>query len=477
MSGKGKNTAAKAGIGYTIGNVLVKGINFISLPIFSRIMTTDQFGVYNVFVSYEAILCLIVGFAMHSSLRTANLDYKGKIDEFTSSISIVYILTTVFMMLIVAVFGQWLEPLMGFSITVLFLLVVYSFGSAILTLYNNRISIDYRYKTFLVISAVNSIGNVLISLLLMFTICSEQRDLGRILGVTITMGGIAVVLLLSMYKKSKPRVNKKYWKFAFLYSLPIVPHGVSQVLLAQFDRIMIRNIISDSVAGIYSLAANIKLILTIVTTSIATAWGNWFYEQMEKNDIKTIKKYAVMITALFSIFSIGLLSISPEMIFILGGKEYDQGKYVAIPMIVDAFILFIYNVIVQTEYYKKKTVYIMIGTIVAAIIDIVLNVIFIPMYGFIAAAYTTLFAYICYLIMHLLISYRLVRFSVLPGKWLVVFTALVVGTAAADIVLIDMMWLRWLICAVLVIPMTLLLFRAYKKSKKQSSKSESKKED
>ena len=53
MSEKGKNTAAKAGVGYTVGNVLVKGINFISLPIFSRIMTTDQFGIYNVFVMDE----------------------------------------------------------------------------------------------------------------------------------------------------------------------------------------------------------------------------------------------------------------------------------------------------------------------------------------------------------------------------------------------------------------------------------------
>ena len=106
-------------------------------------------------------------------------------------------------------------------------------------------------------------------------------------------------------------MNKKYWKFSFLYSIPIVPHGVSQVLLGQFDRIMIRNIVSDSAAGIYSLAGNIKLILTIITTSIATAWGNWFYEQMEKNDIEKIKKYAVLITAMFTVLCVGMMGISP----------------------------------------------------------------------------------------------------------------------------------------------------------------------
>ena len=470
MIKKGKNTAAKAGIGYTVGNILVKGINFVSLPFFSRLMTTDQFGVYNVFVSYEAILYLIIGFAMHSSLRTANLEYKGKIDEFTSSISIVYILSTAVMLGIVLAFGQWLEPLLGFSTPILVFLVIYSFGSAVLVLYNNRISIDYEYKIFLLISVINSVGNILLSLALMFTVCSEKRDLGRILGVTITMFAIAVVLLISLFRRARPRVNKKYWKFSFLYSIPIVPHGVSQVLLGQFDRIMIRNIVSDSAAGIYSLAGNIKLILTIITTSIATAWGNWFYEQMEKNDIEKIKKYAVLITAMFTVLCVGMMGISPELIFVLGGKEYDAGKYVAIPMIVDAVILFIYNVIVQSEYYKKKTVNIMIGTIVAAVIDIVLNVVFIPMYGFVAAAYTTLFAYICYLILHLVISYRLVKFSVLPAKWLTLFISIVTVNAFLDIVFIEVIWLRWLICLAFAVPITAILAVNYLKDRKNKAK-------
>ena len=49
-----KNSALKAGMGYTIGNVLVKGINFLTLPLFSRLLSTAEFGVYNVFLSYVA---------------------------------------------------------------------------------------------------------------------------------------------------------------------------------------------------------------------------------------------------------------------------------------------------------------------------------------------------------------------------------------------------------------------------------------
>ena len=71
------NKVIKAGIGYTVGNILIKGINFLTLPLFSRLLTTEEFGVYNVFASYEAILYVVVGLSIHSSVRSANLEFKG----------------------------------------------------------------------------------------------------------------------------------------------------------------------------------------------------------------------------------------------------------------------------------------------------------------------------------------------------------------------------------------------------------------
>ena len=49
----------KAGIGYTIGNVMVKGINFLAIPIFSRLLTTEEMGVYTVFAAFPTLEALI----------------------------------------------------------------------------------------------------------------------------------------------------------------------------------------------------------------------------------------------------------------------------------------------------------------------------------------------------------------------------------------------------------------------------------
>ena len=141
-----------------------------------------------------------------------------------------------------------------------------------------------------------------------------------------------------------------------------------------------------------------------------------------------------------------------------------MAKYVAIPMILDGFILFLYDVIVTGEYYTKKTVYIMLGTMAAAVLNIVLNYIFILKYGFIAAAYTTLVSYVCYLLLHAWISRRLIGFSIVPKRWLLIYSLIVAVMAALSLLLLDQLVLRWSICAVLVIPMALLLLRSVKRA-------------
>ena len=454
-----KSNALTAGLGYTIGNILIRCISILTLPLFSRIMGTEEFGVFNVFMSYDAVLHVIVGFALHSSVRSANIEFKGYISEYTSCISLVYIISAAVLSLIVLVFSNSISSVLGFSSQLLYLLIIHSFSAALLTLYNTRLSIDYSYKKYLIAALINSVGSIVISLLLMLTVFSNQKDVGRIVGSTLVLAILAISILINFFRSAKPKFNKKYLSFGLKYSLPVVPHGISQILLAQFDRVMISKIVSDSRAGIYSLAGNLKIVMTVITTSISAAWNTWFFEQMDKGEKTSIQKRAIQLAALYTILCVGLIAISPEMIFILGGREYDLAKFVAIPMILDALVLFFYDLVVSGEYYVKKTVNIMLATIGAAILNVVLNYIFILKFGFIAAAYTTLFCYVIYLAVHIIICRKMVKFFVLPIKWILIFSGIAVIMAAASLLLINTLVLRWLICAVIVIPMSLILLK------------------
>ena len=453
--------AFRSGIGYTVGNILIKGINFLTLPIFSRLLSKEEFGVYNVFVSYDSILFVLIGLALHASIRSANLEFRGKIDRYTSSVSLIYVGNALLFLGVVALFYRQLSSLLALPPVAVVLLILGSFANGLIMLYNTRVSLDYAYKKYLLVSACSSVSNIGVSVLLILTLFRDQRALGRMIGTVIPVFIISILILISFFRKARPRPNREFWRFGIRYSLPIVPHGISQVLLNQFGRIMIRNMEGDGPAGIYSLAGNIKLILTIITDSIATAWTTWFYGRMDEGDTKGIQKRAVQLMGLFFILTVGLMALAPELVYILGGKAYDLAKFVAIPMVLDAFILFLYNVIVPAEYYSKKTSFIMAGTMVAAVISIALNYIFIQKYGFLSVGYTTLFAYVCYLVLHVVISYKVVKFFVLPPVWILGICAALAGLAAFDLWMIDRLLLRWGMCALVVIPAALLLLRSF----------------
>ena len=458
----GTDRSLKAGLGYTVGNMLVRGISFLTLPIFSRLMTEHEFGVFNVFLSYEAVLFVVVGLALHSSVKSANYEFPGEIDEYTSSVSIIYWIGFGVLFAAAAAFGRLLTGPLGIPYPAILMLVCFSFGSAVVTLYNERLSLNYSYVRYMVVALINSLGSVGLSLLLMVTVFSEHRDMGRIVGASAVFLALGVAIMFGFYRKARPRPVRAYWQFGVKYSSPIIPHGLSQVLLGQCDRVMIKSMVSFSAAGIYSLAGNINLILTVIAASVDAAWSAWFFEQMNGGKIAAIKHRAKNFALVFTILTVGLMAISPELVYFFGGARYDAARYVAVPLILDAFVLFLYNIVIASEYYLKKTRFIMLGTLIAAGINIVLNYVFILRFGYVAAAYTTLFSYLCYLALHVGLSRKFLGTFVLDPGWIIGTFAVCAASGAFFLGYTHHIVIRYVFCLIVVIIVGLALMRRRK---------------
>ena len=83
---RSQNKLFKAGAGYIIGNYLLKGITFLSAPIFTRLLTTEEYGDFGAYIAYESIFYIILGLALHSSITNAKYEYKEKFNEYVSSL-------------------------------------------------------------------------------------------------------------------------------------------------------------------------------------------------------------------------------------------------------------------------------------------------------------------------------------------------------------------------------------------------------
>lgn len=407
MNNQSQNKVVKAGAGYIIGNYLLKGITFLSAPIFTRLLTTEEYGKFGAYMSYEGILYIVIGLALHSSITNAMYKYKDKFEEYVSSTVLLAGISAITWFFIANVLYNLYGGLVGLPRIVINILLLHCFGSAMLQFFNSYVSLSYSVKEFLRLTSINALSNMALSIVLLLTIFNDNRFLGRVIGAAFPLCAIAVYIIVVFFKKSRPIIDIDYWKFGLQYSLPIIPHGISQVILSSFDRIMIDGMLGSLSAGLYSFAYTINSLVVVFATSLDRVWKPWFYERMDKKEYDIIKRQSTKYAFGIALFTALVVMATPEVIMILGAKQYWGTANCVIPVVIGGFFSYIYTLPVYVEYFYGKTKCIAAGSMLAAGLNILLNYIFIPQYGYIAAAYTTLVTYILYFIFHFILAIRI----------------------------------------------------------------------
>lgn len=460
----------KAGLGYTIGNYFLKGLSFLTIPIFTRLLNIEDYGIYNTFIAYESIFFVIIGFAIHSSFKNAKYKYKDKYEEYVSSSFLLICISLFFWILVSLLFSTVLCKLLNLDKISLIMLVLYSFSNAILQCVNTYFALNYQYKSYLIISFINALGNVLLSILFINTIFSDSRYMGRIFGTVTPCILIAIFIVLKIFKNTKPSFNKSYWKWGLKYSLPIVPHGLSQVILSQFDRIMIQKMIGAAQAGIYSFSYNLYTIISVTTSSLGSVWEPWFYEKMKQKNYDAIRKKSSLYIIGVLLISILLMLISPEIIKIMSDSSYWTAKYCALPIIGAGFFAFLYTLPSTVEYYFEKTKYIALGTMMAALINVVLNYIFLLRFDYVSAAYTTLFTYFIYFIFHYILSLKIFKIKLFSFEIIIFAIITILIAMFFCTVFIEDMIIRWSLFFLIVLFFLIIMIRFLFKKKKEKTK-------
>lgn len=404
------NRVINAGIGYTIGNVLIKGISFLTIPIFTRLMVTSDYGVYNTYTAYVSIFAFVVSLGLDPTLKNAEYDYAERKESYLSTILILSFVPFFLMLVAILVLGKELSVFCGLSKPLMVLLVIQAEARAIINIYNIKLSLNYASKSYLKIAVFNTVVSIGLAVLLMLTVFTEERYMGRIIGGIIPLILVAFCILFTRVVRFQgKRFDSSMVPYALALGLPLVPHLLAQIVNSQFDRIMISRMVGFSESGIYSFTYNIAVILQIVYSSLDSVWGPWFFNRMNANAFTDIRKAAQKYTVLMVFLTVSLMTISREFIMLMAPEEYWEGVKLVPVLILGIFVLFLYTLPVGVEYFKKKTGYIAICSVATALCNIVLNYFGIRIWGYMAAAYTTLISYVILFTLHWTISRKLIK--------------------------------------------------------------------
>ncbi len=397
--------AVKSASVYVIANLLSRGLAIITVPIFTRLMTTDQIGVVNVYTSWFSMISAFSTLSLTSGgFALAMKEYKNERDRYVSSILFLTTLIAMGMCVIFFVNTDFWANTMGLPKALIALMLVGFIVTPARDFWLAKERYEYKYKLAAALTLLSALlASALSIVVIIIANNNNVADTGyyRLVSNYIVIYIIDIVIFIVIFAKGKLLINKEYWKYSLKLSLPLVGYSISTQVLNVSDRMMIDKMVGKNAVGIYGTLYTVSSLSIMIWTTINASFVPYLFENIEKRN-KNIAKITNILLLLYSGIAILLTYLAPEIVRILATDEYLSAKYIMPPIAAGVFMISISNIYSNILVYYKKTTYIMYASIIAAVANIILNYLFIGKFGYMAAAYTTLFSYIILAILEFL---------------------------------------------------------------------------
>lgn len=457
--GKEKNDelnkrAFTAGFFYVVTQLIVRGITFITTPIYTRLVNTTQYGQLRVYESWLLIFVPFMSLGLYRSLERAKLEYKDKYDEYVSSVQTLSYISITVSCTIFILFYKTITDFLGMNLLMFVFMFLYIFGYTSTLYFQRREKQKMQYKNVTFITTITMLPATVFSILFLYLgnrwNYEDRLVEFRIVGYYFPQIIVGIFLAFVIIKQGKCLYKKSYWKYGLLYSIPLIPEQISIQIMNQSDKIMIQKLVGADSAGIFALATTVSYIMWIIEESVWNAWQPWLYEKISRKEEKDIEKPWLQIATIFGVLSVMIVLAAPEIIWILGGKGYKEAGYLIAPMIIGTLFRFFSYIYSAMQNYYLKTKYVACGTIMAMLLNVILNYICILRFGYQAAAYTTAFSYFILMTAQGMLEKKVAGSCIIP-LWKMFFIAVLFFIIAISAIwILEISWiLRWGIILIL----------------------------
>ena len=371
----------------------------ITTPIFTRIMTTAEYGQYSVFSSWMSILTSVISLNLYAGGYSQGVvKFEEDRRRYSSSLQgLVLTLVLAWTVFYLAARTFW-NNLFSLTTTQMLAMFVIIWLSASYSFWSVDQRVDFKYRKLVALTITASILQPIVSIA--FILVSEDKVSARILGMAFVQVLLYTGTFISQMIKGKQFFSRKYWIYSMKFNIPLLPHYLSINVLSSSDRIMISSMVGDDQAGIYNLAYSVSLIMTMFNTALLQTIEPWIYRKLKEKQIGDLAKVAYPCFFAIAALNILLIMFAPEIIWFFAPPEYYEAIWVIPSVALSVFFTFLYSFFATFEFFYEKTRYIAGATVGGALLNIVLNYICIKRFGYIAAGYTTLFGYILFAVLH-----------------------------------------------------------------------------
>lgn len=400
------STTSKASLWFLICNALQSGIGFLTMPFFTRLMSPEQYGLLAFYNSWLAILSIFATLNVSAGVfNNGMVNFPKTRRAYLSSMHTLVVLGSLGCFVAIYAITTFGYDFIKLSTGMLVAMFVQILSGAVFSLWSAYQRYEYRYKALVIMTALYS---VVVTFLALLAVVWVEDDAAKALArVSVGAAGsfvLAFFLWALDLRAGRTPVSIKYWKYALKFNIPLIPHYLAMVLLGQIDRIAVLEIVGARAAAMYSVALSLGIAMNLVVNALASSMTPWMYEKLKARGYEGI-------AAKFNngVFTVALLAfllslVAPELMRIAAPPQYQEAVYVVPFVASSAIFLFVYSLFANFEFFYFANKFVAIASVGAAVLKIILNVVFIPMFGMYAAGWTTLACYMIFALAHTLFA-------------------------------------------------------------------------
>lgn len=401
----GLSLPLKAAFWFTVCNFLQRGISMITTPIFTRLMSQDEYGLYSTYVSWMTVTAMLSTLSLYKSMMNLFVDYKE--EKVLSSVTLLQIIVVSVWVLVGCVFNKQLSNLMKLTPVLIISMMVTTAFKAIIQNWTLYKQYKYDYKKVVFVSFTSSLAIAVFSVILV--VCYSPSAASRAVVESFVFAFFGIALAVRIFKAYPKAVNTEIWKFSLVFCIGLLPHYLSEFVLQSSDKIMINYMCSRRDVAVYSVAYSVGNLINLVTSAINASFAPYQYQKIESKEYNKLRKRSNGVMLFVGVALFAIMLFSREIVLIFGGHKYLEGTNCIVPICIGIFFNYMFQMFARVQEYFNRKLTIVIPSILCAILNIVLNYLFIPIFGYVAAAYTTFISYLVFCLVHYYFYKRLTK--------------------------------------------------------------------
>jgi O-antigen/teichoic acid export membrane protein len=375
---------------FAVGNLGTKLIVFFLVPLYTYYLTTSEFGMVDLLTTTVSLLIPIFTLRIFDSVLRFVMDKNYDRQEVLINALVIIFIGFIFL----GMFYPILIMILPFDnyIYYFYLLILVQSIFTTLTQYVRAKGMVRLFATSGIVNALTLlISNIFLLVLL------QRGIIGYLMSFIIAyvISGLFVVVFGKVQRDfNLKKINIKLMKEMLKYSIPLIPNSLMWWVMGLSDRYMITYFLGLSANGLYAVATKIPSILNIVNSIFFQAWQMSAIEEAESKD------KSKFFSNVFNVFSITMLMSTSILLahlkfileFLVADNYFETWKYV--PFLLLGVVFSSFSSFLGTNYIAtKKTTGVFKTSIIGAIINIVANIILIPIIGINGAAIGTMLSF------------------------------------------------------------------------------------